>query len=388
MIFAICFICNLDNNLNTVNLANYVFNTWVLSFAGCGFYFYRAQIEEFNIIGNNKFNPIFVIFNILLIFIPFFILNSNTEKYSKIVENYLSLLLRLSDSNPFLNYMLSVNGTDIDPTTSNIFFCEGTNKVEIIRITKITEIDEIFIFCWIKEYSENNTLCDLTLYNKFFKGSKVQFNIEPRIFDCLNENVEIIIKSKIEKEKIIPLLEEIYQVKLETQSNLYSLSDKYEVKISKHAEKVLTQDLNIEAFHKLFIENLNLRKESYDNIEKNKILAIEKSKILQLVQEAQTKKNSSNLFKIYIESLKQKTNFENFLKGNQSSGSESGSGSESVSSSRTASPRISFLDLDLEEDQYDDLFYKSKKATKSVESVASVKTITQDSENKSIKPKS
>jgi hypothetical protein len=183
-------------------------------------------------------------------------------------------------------------------------------------------------------------------------------------------------------------LEEIYQVKLETQSNLYSLSDKYEVKISKHAEKVLTQDLNIEAFHKLFIENLNLRKESYDNIEKNKILAIEKSKILQLVQEAQTKKNSSNLFKIYIESLKQKTNFENFLKGNQSSGSESGSGSESVSSSRTASPRISFLDLDLEEDQYDDLFYKSKKATKSVESVASVKTITQDSENKSIKPKS
>src|ERR1700733_14547364 len=80
IIISILFITHLSYNLIQANIENYVDLSDIVSVTLFLFFFEEITNKEFKVIEKNNINPFLIIFNILLIFFPFFFLNFHSEK--------------------------------------------------------------------------------------------------------------------------------------------------------------------------------------------------------------------------------------------------------------------------------------------------------------------
>jgi hypothetical protein len=222
MIISLLFINNIHNNISSLHLESYIEFTNLISIILLLFYSIYIITMEFNIIeSNNNINPLVIVINILILFIPFIMLNFYCDKINifdkyfiihcdskgsssfetKIKENPSIVITNNSYSiinNP--NSKIYINtpkdiGEDKTFNTSNTSDTnqDPLNKL-VIEINNIKDLNSKFVILFIKNLTMNNIELDFNddYYNKFINKSHIKYNIDNNIINFFKSNVELL----------------------------------------------------------------------------------------------------------------------------------------------------------------------------------------------------
>jgi len=128
IIISVLFINNLNNNLYIININNYVEYTNILTLILLLFYLKDIFNKEFKISDNN-INPLFIILNIFILFIPFIMLNFYCDKIN-ILDKYFIIHCDSKGSSSFES-KIKENPSIVITNNSNSIINNPNSKIYI-----------------------------------------------------------------------------------------------------------------------------------------------------------------------------------------------------------------------------------------------------------------
>nr|YP_009739415.1 hypothetical protein [Tricholoma flavovirens]QIC20259.1 hypothetical protein [Tricholoma flavovirens] len=341
---SILFVNNLNNNLYTLNINNYVEYTDILSVLLLLFYLKPIFKKEFKII-NNNINPLLVVFNLSLILLPFILLNFYYDQIISLVDKYIIKHMTI--------YCDSNDNTDFNKVLKNETI--NSPSLKIINITNLYDIETKFLQCFIMENIKSNNKLELndSIYNSFMRQSGIEYKIDIKILEFFNEHIGVISSNNISKNQLIEFIHRLFDLDMGYKNKLESMkSELYNQMVEMNELKHEKYKFYISApnKYKKFCDYIYIKEEELAQNHVNQVnqLNIEQQKYISEEMNKFTKQ--PNKFNIILNNpLKLfKFNFNNLKPS-----------------------------IDENLDDYKDLFFKSNKSSTSINSVDSDKTIKQ-----------
>jgi hypothetical protein len=265
MVISLLFVNNIHNNISSLHLESYIEFTNLISIILLLFYSIYIITMEFNIIEtNNNINPLIIVINILILFIPFITINFYYDKINifdniftihcdskgsssfetKIKENPSIVITNNSNSiinNP--NSKIYINtpkdiGEDktFNTSTSSDTNQDPLNKL-VIEINNFKDLNSKFISLFIKSLTNKDIKLDFNddYYNKFINKSQTKYKIDSNIIKFFKSNVELLssLQNKyiINNKDILSYVEKLYEIETEHKNKLYKIKQDYDSEI-------------------------------------------------------------------------------------------------------------------------------------------------------------
>jgi hypothetical protein len=316
--------------------------------------FYLKPIfnKEFKIIEKN-FNPLLVIFNLSLIFLPFIVLNCYYDQIINLLDKYLI--------KHFTIYCDSNDKTDFNKILKNETIIGPS--IKIINVSNLYDMDTKFLHHFIKEYIKSNNELKLSEsdYNVFMAHSYLEYKVDVNVLNFINEYIQVISSHNISKNNLIEFIYKLYDLDMGYKNKLDALKSEL------YNQMVELNNLKNEKYNNYLIASNNYKKfcnhiyRQEEELAQNHLTEVNELNIEQqkyISDEINKFSKLSNKFNIILK------NPLSFLMNNSNN-----------------------LNTTVEEklDDYQDLFFKSNKSSSSINSVDSDKTIKQSDYKKTIK---